>query len=212
MRKIDISTWKRRKYYDFYKDYSFPHFSITIDLDITDFITHIKEKGRSFFPSFLYLVMKALNDIDELKTRIRDDEIWLHDCITPSYTVLNDEQLYVFCTTAWNDDYDAFTAAVRRDIKLAKQSDRLEDIPGKDDLCFVSSLPWESYTQMSHPIDTKHPDSFPRITFGKYTTKNGLVTIPLTVFAHHGLCDGYNIHRYFERIRFYMQAMIEEKI
>lgn len=212
MKKIDISSWKRRKYYAFYKDYSFPHFSLTINLDITAFLAHIKTAKLAFFPSFLYIVMRALNDIEELKTRIRGDEVWLHDAITPSYTVLNDEDLYVFCTTPWDADFKRFTEAVKQDIEAAKQTDRLEDIPGKDDLCFVSSLPWESYTQMSHPIDTAHPDSFPRITFGKYTSQNGLTTIPLTVFAHHGLCDGYNIHRYFERVRHYMMQCIEGTI
>ncbi len=204
MKKIDIAKWKRRKHYEFYKDYDYPLFSVTANLDVTNLIIHSKAKQISFFPSFLYVVMKSMNSIENFKYRIRGDEVVLHDSVTPSFTVLNDQELYVFCTTEYDPDYKTFTNKVIEDIEKSKKSIRLEDIPGKDDLVFISSLPWTSFTGVTHPIDTKNPDSFPRVTFGRYFKENDRFLIPFNIYVHHGLCDGLHVARLF--------ASIEENI
>ncbi len=212
MKHIDIASWSRKKYYEFYKDYTFPFFSLTVQLDITSLFAYVKEQSISFFPTFLYLFMSSLNEIDEFKYRIRGNEVVLHNEITPSYTVLNEDNLYVFCTTEYDSNYSKFYQQVLEDIKRAKTDDRLEDIPGRDDLVFVSSIPWMSYTQMTHPIDTAHPDSFPRITFGKYYDESGAIKIPFTVFVHHGLCDGLHVSNLLELIQDKIALFIDQKI
>jgi len=201
MKKIDIDSWKRKKHYQFYKDYDFPLFSISLNQDITDLVRFIREKHIPFFPTYLFLMMKTMNEIDEFKYRIRGNEVVLHDTITPSYTVLNNDELYVFSTTDFIDDYHIFTSNVQKDIEESKKGDRLEDIPGRDDLVFVSSLPWISFTHTTHPIDTNHPDSFPRVTFGKYFEENGKIKLPFCIYVHHGLCDGLHVSRFLEGIQ-----------
>ncbi len=211
MKKIDIDSWKRKKHYNFYKDYDFPLFSISANLEVTDLIGHIKNQGIAFFPTFLYLMMKAMNSIEEFRYRIRGDEVVLHDSVTPSYTVLNEDELYVFSTTDYVSDYQTFIDNVKRDIEESKHGDRLEDIPGRDDLVFVSSLPWISFTHTTHPIDTKHPDSFPRVTFGKYYEENGKILLPFCIYVHHGLCDGLHVARFFEEIQKNIGEFINRK-
>ena len=200
MKKIDIENWKRKKHYDFYKDYTYPHFSVTANINVTKLVEYSKKHKISFFPSFLYVVMKAMNSIDNFKYRIRGEEVVLHDFISPSYTVLNEDELYVFCTTIYDDDYETYIKKVIKDIEKSKKGNRLEDIPGKDDLVFVSSLPWTSFTSTTHPIDVNHPDSFPRILWGRYFKENEKYLIPLNIFVHHGLCDGLHVARFFEQI------------
>lgn len=212
MKKVDIANWKRKKYYNFYKDYTWPFFSLTVQFEITDLIPYIKKQQISFFPTFLYLVMASMNEIDEFKYRIRGEEVVLHDMITPSFTVLNEDEQYVFCTTEFDWDYDLFYNKVKEDIKASLKSDRLEDIPGRDDLVFVSSLPWSNYTQMTHPIDTNNPDSFTRLTFGKYYEANNKILIPLTVYAHHGLCDGLHVTKLLKKIEEKIQLFVNRKI
>jgi len=212
MKEIDLSTWKRKKHYEFYKDFTIPLFSITVQLDITDFIHYIKENNIRFFPTFLYLMMSAMNEIDEFKYRIRKDKVVLHDYITPSYTVLNEDDLYVFCTTEYNPNYKVFIKQVEIDIEIAKRGNRLEDIPGRDDLVFISSLPWINFTHTTHPFDTNNPDSFPRITFGKYFEELNRIKIPICVYVHHGLCDGLHVSRFYQLIQDKMAIFINQKI
>jgi len=211
MKEIDLSKWKRKKYYEFYKNYTMPLFSISVQLEITEFIHYLKANSIRFFPTFIYLMMNAMNEIDEFKYRIRGDKVVLHDQVTPSYTVLNEEELYVFSTTEYTPDYETFINQVKADILEAKQGDRLEDIPGRDDLVFISSLPWISFTHTTHPIDTLHPDSFPRVTFGKYYEESGTIKIPICVYVHHGLCDGLHVSRFYQLIQDKMAKFIKQK-
>jgi chloramphenicol O-acetyltransferase type A len=141
MKKIDLENWNRIKHFNFYKNYTFPHFSVTANLNVTSLVKYAKEHKISFFPSFLYIIMKSLNAVENFKYRIRGEEVVLHDFVTPSFTVLNEEELYVFCTTEYNPDYETYINKIKHDIEKSKKGDRLEDIPGKDDLVFISSLP-----------------------------------------------------------------------
>ena len=212
MKIINIDEWKRKKYYLFYKDYTWPFFSLTVQFDITKLVPFLKKEKISFFPTFLYLVMASMNEIDEFKYRVRGDQVVLHDTVTPSYTVLNKEEQYVFCTTEFDWDYKAFYQNVKQDIAESLNSDRLEDIPGRDDLVFVSSLPWSDYTQMTHPIDTNNPDSFTRLTFGKYYHQEDKIKIPLTIFVHHGLCDGLHATKLLNKLTDKIELFINHKI
>ncbi len=204
MKNIDIYNWKRKKYYDFYNGYSHPHFSINVNIDITMLISFINRNNYKFFPTFLYVLMESLNKIDEFKYRIRNDEVVLHDIIHPSFTVLNNKEQYVFCYTEFISDFNEFYSRVRINIEKAVNGNNLEDEPNKDDLVFISSLPWISYTAVEHPIDTNNPDSFPRITFGKYFKENNRIKLPFSVSVHHGLCDGLHIAKFL--------TIIEEEI
>ena len=211
MKVIDIENWKRKKYYLFYKDYTWPFFSLTVQFDTLELISSLKERNISFFPTFLYLLMASMNEIDEFKYRIRGEQVVLHDTVTPSYTVLNNDEQYVFCTTEFDWDYGRFYKQVKEDIKASLASDGLEDIPGRDDLVFFSSLPWSNYTQMTHPIDTNNPDSFTRLTFGKYYESNHKILIPITFYVHHGLCDGLHVAKLLEKLQEKIRLFINQK-
>ena len=77
----------------------------------------------------------------------------------------------------------------------------LKDEPGRDDLLFVTSIPWVSFTNITHPISMHPVDSIPRISWGKYFEENGKTKLPLSVQAHHALVDGIHTGRYFELIQ-----------
>ena len=61
----------------------------------------------------------------------------------------------------------------------------------------MSSLPWLHYSQLQHPaVDAD--DSNPRISWGKYITVNGRITLPVSLFVNHALADGLHISRFFQ--------------
>ncbi len=144
--------------------------------------------------------MEAVNKIDEFKYRIRQDKVVLHDIVSPNFTVLNTSDQYVFCHTEFTSDFKEFYNRVKNSIEVAMNGDNLEDEPNKDDLVFISPLPWISYTAVTHPIDTDNPDSFPRITFGRYFQENDRIKLPFSVSVHHGLCDGLHIAKLLREI------------
>ena len=200
MKDIDIYNWKRKAHYEYYQSFDNPCFSLSVNIDITLLIEKIKEKNLKFFPTFLYCLIKGMNQVEELKYRIRKNQVLVHEMIHPSYTVLNEHECFVFCYSEFIVDFEIFYQNVLNDIETALHGNNLEDEEGKDDLVYISSIPWISFTGLTHPFKKDDLHSIPRVNFGKYFVENKIVKLPISVQAHHGLVDGLHIARLFENI------------
>jgi chloramphenicol O-acetyltransferase type A len=55
-----------------------------------------------------------------------------------------------------------------------------------------------NFTSISHSRNFSIPDSCPKFSFGKMTDENGVKKIPMAVYVHHGLIDGYHLGLFFE--------------
>ncbi|MFA7560512.1 MAG: chloramphenicol acetyltransferase [Candidatus Izemoplasmatales bacterium] len=193
MKKIDIENWNRKKHFLYYKEFDNPCFSVNFDIEITSIINFVKEKQTKFFPTFIFALFRALNKFDEFKFRIRGEQVVCHELIHPSFTVLNKNGSYYFCDALFMEDFDQFYPAILAEIEKASLKENLEDEPNKDDLVFISSISWFSFTGLTHPFTKNDPHSVPRITFGKYYLKEDKYFLPFSIQVHHGLCDGYHI-------------------
>lgn len=201
MRYLDIENWNRKEHYSYFKELDYPHFSICGNVDITEFIKFVKENGSSFFLSFLYASAKTANSIEAFRYRIRKDKVAVHDKVSPSFTVMTSKEVFSFCTVDFEDDYKEFYTSASREIEKAKDKVIIEDEPGRDDLLYITCIPWVSFTNITHPIQMRPVDSIPRISWGKYFEENGRMKLPLSVQAHHALVDGMHIGQYFIKLQ-----------
>jgi chloramphenicol O-acetyltransferase type A len=201
MKYIDMEKWPRRELFRFYSGLDSPHFNVCADVDLTKLFEYVKTNHRSTFKTVLYVACKAANAVTEFRLRLRGDRVVEHAVVHPSFTVLTDNNLFGFCEVEYTDAIDAFFERTQHGIEAAKTNPTLEDEPERDDYLFISSLPWIHFTSISHPINIHPTDSVPRISWGKYLTENGKVTMPLSVQVHHGLADGYHMGLFFNRIQ-----------
>lgn len=197
MKKIDINKWKRQKHFNFFKNMDYPLFNLTLNVDITAFLKRIKDDHESFFYAFLFLTTKAMNEVEAFRLRIREEEVVLHDAIHPSFTYLTDEDTFVFTEVKFVDDFARFKAAALHAAAESAKETNLSDEVGRDDFIFVSSLPWLSFTSITHPINLdKKEQSVPRLTWGKYFQNGDKTFIPLSIQVNHALVDGIHIAQF----------------
>lgn len=201
MRYLDIENWNRKNHYKFFKEFDYPHFNICGNIDITKLLRLIKARRESFFMAFLYIAVKAANDIEEFRYRIREDKVIVHDTVSPSFTVMADEGVFSFCTAEYTGDYSEFYMAASRETEKAKYCATIEDERGRDDLLYITSIPWISFTGITHPVHMSPVDSIPRISWGKYFEEGEKVKLPLSVQVHHALADGVHVGQYFIRLQ-----------
>jgi chloramphenicol O-acetyltransferase type A len=201
MKYVDMENWERRDHFDYFRQLDYPHFNICANVDITEFYKLIKEKGEPFFISFLYISTKAANSIKEFRYRIREDKIVEHEIVNPSFTIMTSSGVFGFCTTEFKDRFSDFKSDALRDIEEAKKKTSIEDAPGRDDLLYVTSIPWVSFTSIVHPIHMKPVDCIPRISWGKYFEEGGRIKLPLSVQVHHALVDGIHVGQYYKTIQ-----------
>ncbi|HNZ72690.1 MAG TPA: CatA-like O-acetyltransferase, partial [Prolixibacteraceae bacterium] len=62
-------------------------------------------------------------------------------------------------------------------------------------------IPWLDFTGISHARSFSHPDSCPKISFGKVTEKEGIKTMPVSVHVHHALVDGYHVGLFIDKFQ-----------
>ena len=80
---------------------------------------------------------------------------------------------------------------------VALPAPSLDDGADPDELFFVSSLPWLTFSAISLPTPTP-ADSNPRITFGKFTQEGDRVLLPVNLTANHALVDGLHLAAFFD--------------
>lgn len=201
MKVIDIENWNRKDHYNYFKQFDYPHFNVCANLDITRFYRYIKENGLPFFISMLYVSSKTANSIKEFRFRIREDKVIEHETVSPSFTVMTESEVFTYCTSQFTDEFNSFRTNTSKEIEKAKKSAGLEDDPERDDLLYITSIPWVSFTSITHPIQINPGDSIPRISWGKFFEENGKMKLPLSVQAHHALVDGMPVGKYFNMIQ-----------
>ena len=209
MKEIDVSKWDRKAQYDYFGKYTDPIFSLGAHLDVTGLIAYCKEKNRSFFPSFLYIVTESINKVEQFRTRIVGDKVVSFDVTHPSYVVIRDDESIVACITTANSDYNAFYESVKKDIAEAKECDASAFSKERRlDCIYISCLPWVDFTSMKNPYNYKDAEqtSIPRITWGKYVEKDGRYSMAFDLAAHHAFADGLHAAKLFNNI----QAMLDD--
>jgi chloramphenicol O-acetyltransferase type A len=201
MRKIDLQTWPRRQHFTFFRGLDHPHFNMCANVDITKFYPYVKQSNRSFTVAMTYLLSKAANAVQEFRTRIRGEEVVEHEAVHPSITILVDEDHFSFCTFVYDEDFKTFAANAEAQIANVKAELIMEDEPGRDDLLYMSIIPWVSFTSFMHPIHLDPPDSIPRFAWGKFFREGNAMKMPLSVQAHHALMDGVHMGRYYAQVQ-----------
>lgn len=201
MKFIDIENWNRKDHYNYFKQFDYPHFNICGNVDITNFYKYIKENQLPFFISILYAATRTANSIKEFRFRIRGDSVVEHEIVSPSFTVMADDEVFSFCTSNFIEKFEEFKISTLKQIAKVKSRISIEDEPGRDDLLYITSIPWVSFTNITHPINMNPVDSIPRISWGKYFEENGKIKLPMSVQVHHALVDGIHVGQYFNTIQ-----------
>lgn len=201
MRYIDMDTWSRRKHFAVFHAFDYPHFNVCSTIDVTTFYQAVKTTGVSLTIAITYTLARVANTITEFRYRIRDNQVVEHETVHPSITLLTDDNLFSYCTFTYTEDFSTFVTHATDKMAWIKEHPTLEDEPGQDDLLFMSSLPWVSFTGLMHPIHMNPVDSIPRLTWGKLVEEQNRWKMPLSVQAHHGLMDGLHAGRYFEQVQ-----------
>jgi chloramphenicol O-acetyltransferase type A len=203
MRTIDLSTWHRREQFLKFISFSYPHFNLCANLDLSAFLPAIKARDVSPTVAIVYLIARVANELPEFRWRIHGEQVVEHEVVHPSTTILTPDDLFSFCLVPYTPDFPAFAEDARQRFALVKAHPTLQDEPGQDNLLFMTSIPWVSFTSFMHPIHLQPIDSVPRFAWGKFFAEGERVKMPLSVQVHHALMDGLHVGRYYEMIQGY---------
>jgi chloramphenicol O-acetyltransferase type A len=197
---IDLGKWKRRDHYLWFRNYEQPFFSVTVDVDVTRIWNTSRKHGApSFFLSSVFLMLKAANDVEAFRLRLRARGVWRHDRVGVGPTVMRLDETFGFVRLEPASTLRQFAAHANTAIaEAARQTGLKEPKKATDDIVFHSVLPWLRFTAFTNALPGKG-DSIPRIVFGRCVRDGTRMKMPVAVEVHHALVDGLDVARFFER-------------
>lgn len=207
MKIIDLSTWKRAEHYQFFHSMDYPQYNICMYLDITHFLKKIKERRLPFYYAMTYVVMEAVNEVEEFRYRIHGEQVVLYDKIHPSFTEMTPgDDLFKIVTVDLEDTLEGFVVSARKKADSQKDYFPLSEL-SRDDLVYITCIPWISFTHLSHTIRLNRDDAVPRISWGKYFKEGDKVKLPFSVQVSHAFCDGMHVGRYLELLQAHLDSV-----
>jgi len=205
---LDLETWPRREQFHFFKEYDDPFFNVCVQMDVTSLLRLARSREDvPFFLTYHYLALKAANEVEPFRYRLRGDRVLVHDRIHIGTTILLDGERFGFCYFDWDDDFSRFAARGTAALAALRSGDgRLEPRKDRDDLIHGSVLPWISFTSFAHARKKDREDSVPKVVFGKVFQDGERSRMPISVEVHHALMDGVHVGRYLECLERYLAA------
>lgn len=191
---IDMATWERREHFEYYTHILKTNYHMNVNVEITSFYEWTKKEGYRFFPSFLYVVMRAVNQNREFRMAYKENVLGFYKVCHPSYTIFHpDDHTFSDIWSEYSPDFGRFYKNCVDDMEKYRDVKGIKAKPGRpDNFCPVSCAPWISFTGFGHDTTASSNMYFPVINFGKYFREGEKLCIPVSVHVNHAAADGYH--------------------
>lgn len=205
--RIDIDQWVRKEHYLFFSEFEEPLFGVTVKIDCTKAYSRAKEEGVPFFLYYLYRALKAANQIPYFRYRIIEKEVYKFDVINASTTISRPNGTFGFGHIDYFEDEALFYERALQEIENVKKTTSLIPSGSVHNTMHFSAVPWIDFTSMSHARKFSHPESCPKVSFGKLIDVQGNKEMSLSVHVHHALMDGYHLGLFIEKFQNFLNEV-----
>jgi len=198
---LDVTNWARREVFEFFRGFDKPYFNICTRLDVTNLLTLLRDRPNvSVMLAYHYFALRAANEIEPFRYRLREGKVIVHDVIHGGTTVLLPNENFTLAYFEYEANFDKFIDQAERAVKDVLSGDGAFRPNPSDDRIHFTTLPWVSFTSFSHARNWGREDSIPKIAFGKFVKENQRTLLPFSVEVHHALMDGLHVGRYVTRL------------
>ncbi len=125
MKFLDLKNWNRKELFYFFREYEQPFFNICAPVDVTSLVKFTRESDISFFKASLYLSLKAANEIESFRYRIRENKVIVHEVIDGASTVLNDDETFSFSYFDYDPNFQKIRGEGNQRIRKDRQSGKI---------------------------------------------------------------------------------------
>ena len=198
---LDLKNWIRRDVFEFFVGFDKPYFNICTRLDITQLLTSLSDRpDLSVSMAYHYFALRAANEIEPFRYRLKDGQVIVYDVIHGGTTVLLPNENFTLAYFEYDVSFEKFMTGAAGALQAALSGDGAFRPNPREDMIHFTTLPWVSFTSFSHARNWGREDSVPKIAFGKFIKENERTLLPFSVEVHHALMDGLHVGRYVARL------------
>ncbi|MGE4552654.1 MAG: CatA-like O-acetyltransferase [Desulfovibrionaceae bacterium] len=218
MHVIDLETWERREHFAMFQGERSCNYGVTVPVEATALLARRRERKAAGRPVPLsaclyYALTRAANAVPELRTRLVDRRPVQFDRVDAAFThIPPGRSLHANVLAAYDDDFAAFAANVAAAEAAVAAAPTLFP-PGaqRQDLIYLTIVPWFSFTDLVSPWGDCWTDSVPRLSVGRAADDGrlgpaGRSFLPVTLEALHSLADGIHLAAFYDRLQELLDA------
>ncbi len=200
---VDLTTWPRREYYEFFSAYEEPFFGVQTEVACGPAQAEARRRGVSFFLYYTYCSLLALNAVPELRYRVVDGQVVLFDEVHSAPAIGRPDHTFGFALLEMRPTLAGFVAAAEVEIAAVQASTglRLIENNNRPDTVHASTLPWVRFTGLSHARRFGKNDTCPKLSFGQVYEQGAARLMPVSIHVHHGFADGYHVGQFLRRFQ-----------
>jgi chloramphenicol O-acetyltransferase type A len=195
--------WKRKPYFDYFYYTIKTKYNVNHHLDITELINEVKSRNLRFYPTFLYVIMKIINQNEEFRVSFDGKgNLGIWNYVNPSYTIFHeDDKTFSDIWSEYKPFFKDFYQEIVKDMNTYKDVKKVKAKENRPpNFCPVSALPWLSFDSFSQDTYSNSSFLYPIIRFGKYYTREERFLLPFSVFVNHAVADGYHTCKFINEI------------
>lgn len=192
---VDLSTWNRHEHFTFFSTFEEPFFGLVAEVDASRAYARAKALGVSFFQLYLHCALTAVNEVEALRYRIEEGQVYCYDQVHVSATLTRPDHTFAFSFVPYAASLREFGVGLEAEMEAVRQSSglRLSPATARPDVIHFSAIPWAAFTGLTHARAFRYPDSIPKISVGQARRQGEALLLPVAVNVHHGLADGYHV-------------------
>ena len=137
--EINLKTWKRREHFEVFKNFDEPLFGITVRVECFAAYKKAKLSGYTFSNYYLYLSMKAANEIEEFRYRIEDNKVYCYDSVGAGPTIFRKDETYGCAYMPFNENIDEFMKMATEEVIRVKAEKGLKFTHAGEDIIHYST-------------------------------------------------------------------------
>lgn len=200
---IDFDNWGRKQYFYYFTKMVPTGYSISIEVDITNTYDMVKKQKKKFFPVYLYVASKLINEQQEFRIADVDGTLGYYEVLHPSYASFHqDDKTMSSMWTEYNKEFELFYRNYTEDQEkyadchgiLAKP-----EMPPQNSY-MIGMLPWIQFTNYS-PVPYAPMNYIPILQAGKYFDRDSKKIMPFSFTVHHAVADGYHVGLFLEKFQ-----------
>lgn len=193
--EIDLKNWNRLSKFRYYRQFENQLFNITLQANAGALFRFARERRRSFFLMTLFAILKALNQVPEMRRRITEEERVIEfEHVAALTTIMTAGEEFTMALTEYADRFDEFLVRAAPAVEAAKQGKFDPEGRKRNDYICASCVPWYGFSALSQAA-LSLKQSIVILAWGKMND-DGM--IPISLQLNHALVDGIHVGHFLK--------------
>ena len=192
---IDLNHWNRLSKFRYYRQFENQLFNITLQANAEALYRFARQNRHSFFLITLFAILKALNQVPQMRQRITEDERVIEfEHVAALTPIMTPEEEFNMALTEYADCFHDFLLQAMPAVEEAKMGKFNPDTRKRNDCICASCVPWYGFSALSQAA-LSLKQSIVILAWGKMDDR---FMIPISLQLNHALVDGIHVGHFLK--------------